>query len=104
MHWGGGGRQSLSLFPTNPGPFPSHPCPALPTLLALLWGHWVPGPAGPPIARPPSAGIYKGFCLDVIRNKYECELQGAKQHLEVTDGRLGRRSGGAESPPAPPPG
>nr|XP_060460488.1 ras and Rab interactor 1-like [Panthera onca] len=29
------------------------------------------------------AGIYKGFCLDVIRNKYECELQGAKQHLEV---------------------
>lgn len=30
------------------------------------------------------AGIYKGFCLDVIRNKYECELQGAKQHLEVT--------------------
>uniref|UniRef100_UPI003B9FEA90 breast cancer metastasis-suppressor 1 homolog isoform 2 n=1 Tax=Rattus norvegicus TaxID=10116 RepID=UPI003B9FEA90 len=28
------------------------------------------------------AGIYKGFCLDVIRNKYECELQGAKQHLE----------------------
>nr|XP_055194043.1 breast cancer metastasis-suppressor 1 homolog [Nyctereutes procyonoides] len=27
-------------------------------------------------------GIYKGFCLDVIRNKYECELQGAKQHLE----------------------
>lgn len=28
------------------------------------------------------AGIYKGFCLDVIRNKYECELQGARQHLE----------------------
>ncbi|XP_006893477.1 PREDICTED: breast cancer metastasis-suppressor 1 [Elephantulus edwardii] len=28
------------------------------------------------------AGIYKSFCLDVIRNKYECELQGAKQHLE----------------------
>lgn len=32
----------------------------------------------------PFAGIYKGFCLDVIRNKYECELQGAKQHLEVS--------------------
>uniref|UniRef100_G1QD63 BRMS1 transcriptional repressor and anoikis regulator n=1 Tax=Myotis lucifugus TaxID=59463 RepID=G1QD63_MYOLU len=28
------------------------------------------------------AGIYKGFCLDMIRNKYECELQGAKRHLE----------------------
>ncbi|XP_074165781.1 breast cancer metastasis-suppressor 1-like [Sminthopsis crassicaudata] len=28
------------------------------------------------------AGINKGFCLDVIRNKYECELQGARQHLE----------------------
>ncbi|XP_068922497.1 breast cancer metastasis-suppressor 1 isoform X1 [Petaurus breviceps papuanus] len=28
------------------------------------------------------AGIYKGFCLDVIRNKYECEVQGARQHLE----------------------
>ncbi|XP_073461335.1 breast cancer metastasis-suppressor 1 isoform X2 [Lithobates pipiens] len=28
------------------------------------------------------AGIYKGFCLDVIKHRYECELQGAKQHLE----------------------
>uniref|UniRef100_G1QBI5 BRMS1 transcriptional repressor and anoikis regulator n=1 Tax=Myotis lucifugus TaxID=59463 RepID=G1QBI5_MYOLU len=28
------------------------------------------------------AGIYEDFCLDMIRNKYECELQGAKQHLE----------------------
>ncbi|KAM3918148.1 breast cancer metastasis-suppressor 1 isoform 1-T1 [Leptodactylus fuscus] len=28
------------------------------------------------------AGIYRGFCLDVIKNRYECELQGAKQHLE----------------------
>ncbi|KAK2492843.1 hypothetical protein MC885_019324, partial [Smutsia gigantea] len=34
------------------------------------------------------AGIYKGFCLDVIRNKYECELQGARQHLEWWDDRL----------------
>ncbi|EDL33092.1 breast cancer metastasis-suppressor 1, isoform CRA_b [Mus musculus] len=25
------------------------------------------------------AGIYKGFCLDVIRNKYECELQGVRR-------------------------
>ncbi|CAH2324999.1 ras and Rab interactor 1 [Pelobates cultripes] len=31
-----------------------------------------------------SAGIYRGFCLDVIKNRYECELQGAKQHLEVS--------------------
>ncbi|KAM9301864.1 breast cancer metastasis-suppressor 1 [Gastrophryne carolinensis] len=28
------------------------------------------------------AGIYKGFCLDVIKHRHECELQGAKQHLE----------------------
>ncbi|KAE8607722.1 hypothetical protein XENTR_v10011261 [Xenopus tropicalis] len=28
------------------------------------------------------AGIYKGFCLDVIKHRYECEVQGAKQHLE----------------------
>ncbi|PIO40596.1 hypothetical protein AB205_0127850, partial [Aquarana catesbeiana] len=30
------------------------------------------------------AGIYKGFCLDVIKHRYECELQGAKQHLEAS--------------------
>ncbi|XP_069750100.1 breast cancer metastasis-suppressor 1 homolog isoform X2 [Narcine bancroftii] len=28
------------------------------------------------------AGVYKDLCLDVIRNRYECELQGARQHLE----------------------
>ncbi|MEE6512848.1 hypothetical protein FKM82_020121 [Ascaphus truei] len=28
------------------------------------------------------AGIYRGFCLDVIKNRYECEMQGTKQHLE----------------------
>ncbi|XP_032660057.2 breast cancer metastasis-suppressor 1 [Chelonoidis abingdonii] len=28
------------------------------------------------------AGIYKGLCLEVVRNKHECELQGARQHLE----------------------
>ncbi|XP_059814429.1 breast cancer metastasis-suppressor 1 homolog [Hypanus sabinus] len=28
------------------------------------------------------AGVYKGLCLEVIRNRYECELQGARQHLE----------------------
>ncbi|XP_074813923.1 LOW QUALITY PROTEIN: breast cancer metastasis-suppressor 1 [Natator depressus] len=28
------------------------------------------------------AGIYKGLCLEVVRNKHECELQGAHQHLE----------------------
>ena len=47
------------------------------------------GQPGPAAHRPPSAGIYKGFCLDVIRNKYECELQGAKQHLEVNVGAPG---------------
>ncbi|KAJ6654263.1 hypothetical protein lerEdw1_007360 [Lerista edwardsae] len=29
------------------------------------------------------AGIYRGFCLEVIRHKYRCEQQGAQQHLEV---------------------
>jgi breast cancer metastasis-suppressor 1-like protein len=58
--------------------------PALPhpILVALLF--WAPEPQP---SRAPSlllSGIYKGFCLDVIRNKYECELQGAKQHLEVS--------------------
>lgn len=51
----------------------------------------------------PFAGIYKGFCLDVIRNKYECELQGAKQHLEVSGvGPVGRQAGDTEveQPPA----
>uniref|UniRef100_A0A8D0GVT2 BRMS1 transcriptional repressor and anoikis regulator n=1 Tax=Sphenodon punctatus TaxID=8508 RepID=A0A8D0GVT2_SPHPU len=28
------------------------------------------------------AGIYRGFCLEVIRHKHQCELQGAQQHLE----------------------
>ncbi|XP_048475554.1 breast cancer metastasis-suppressor 1 homolog [Rhincodon typus] len=28
------------------------------------------------------AGVYKDLCLEVIRNRYECELQGARQHLE----------------------
>ncbi|XP_077184721.1 breast cancer metastasis-suppressor 1 isoform X1 [Paroedura picta] len=28
------------------------------------------------------AGIYKNFCLEVIRHKHRCELQGAQQHLE----------------------
>ncbi|XP_045342810.1 breast cancer metastasis-suppressor 1 isoform X3 [Leopardus geoffroyi] len=55
------------------------PCPAL--LLAPLFGAPGPWPSGASHL-PPPAGIYKGFCLDVIRNKYECELQGAKQHLE----------------------
>lgn len=29
------------------------------------------------------AGVYKEMCLQVIQHKYECELQGARQHLEV---------------------
>ncbi|KAJ1105980.1 hypothetical protein NDU88_003383 [Pleurodeles waltl] len=28
------------------------------------------------------AGIYRGLCLEVIKNRHDCELQGAKQHLE----------------------
>ncbi|KAK1890138.1 Breast cancer metastasis-suppressor 1-like protein-A [Dissostichus eleginoides] len=28
------------------------------------------------------AGVYRELCLQVIKHKYECELQGAKQHLE----------------------
>ena len=70
--------------PTALCPLPLSPVPCL----AGLCGQ--PGPWPSPAAHhPPSAGIYKGFCLDVIRNKYECELQGAKQHLEVNVGVLG---------------
>lgn len=28
------------------------------------------------------AGVYRELCLEVIGNRYECEMQGAKQHLE----------------------
>ncbi|KAF7664267.1 hypothetical protein LDENG_00181800 [Lucifuga dentata] len=28
------------------------------------------------------AGVYRELCLQAIKHKYECELQGAKQHLE----------------------
>uniref|UniRef100_A0A3Q3X9D2 Uncharacterized protein n=1 Tax=Mola mola TaxID=94237 RepID=A0A3Q3X9D2_MOLML len=28
------------------------------------------------------AGVYRELCLQVIRHRHECELQGAKQHLE----------------------
>ncbi|KAF4009933.1 hypothetical protein G4228_000827 [Cervus hanglu yarkandensis] len=48
------------------------------------------------------AGIYKGFCLDVIRNKYECELQGARQHLEVNVGAPGGEEVAAPPRPAEP--
>lgn len=68
-------------LPTHGSLSPSHPSLAHAPAPFLDTG--VPGQAGPPIHLLPS-GIYKGFCLDVIRNKYECELQGAKQHLEVT--------------------
>ncbi|XP_043438536.1 breast cancer metastasis-suppressor 1 isoform X3 [Prionailurus bengalensis] len=71
-------------------PFSSLPCPA--PLLAPHFGAPGPWPSGASHL-PPPAGIYKGFCLDVIRNKYECELQGAKQHLEVNGaGRWGRQT------------
>nr|XP_025734740.1 breast cancer metastasis-suppressor 1 isoform X1 [Callorhinus ursinus] len=62
------------LIPPLTGPAPGSP-------------FWTPGSLAkqgfPSLLLPPiTVGIYKGFCLDVIRNKYECELQGAKQHLE----------------------
>ncbi|KAK2862799.1 hypothetical protein Q5P01_002332 [Channa striata] len=28
------------------------------------------------------AGVYRELCLQVIKHKYECEVQGARQHLE----------------------
>ncbi|CAL8241444.1 unnamed protein product [Merluccius merluccius] len=28
------------------------------------------------------AGVYRELCLQVIKHKYECELQGARQHLQ----------------------
>uniref|UniRef100_A0A8C2A8Z1 BRMS1 transcriptional repressor and anoikis regulator n=1 Tax=Cyprinus carpio TaxID=7962 RepID=A0A8C2A8Z1_CYPCA len=30
------------------------------------------------------AGVYRELCLQVVRHKHECEVQGASQHLEVT--------------------
>lgn len=64
------------------------PHPALPMPWPPLSGPWGPWPTWASHPPPSLSGIYKGFCLDVIRNKYECELQGAKQHLEVTAGCL----------------
>ncbi|MGH0187927.1 UNVERIFIED_CONTAM: hypothetical protein FKN15_027261 [Acipenser sinensis] len=29
------------------------------------------------------AGVYRDLCLQVIHNKYDCEMQGARQHMEV---------------------
>lgn len=29
------------------------------------------------------AGIYRGLCLESVKNKYECEIQAACQHWEV---------------------
>ncbi|XP_028330906.1 breast cancer metastasis-suppressor 1 [Gouania willdenowi] len=34
------------------------------------------------------AGIYRELCLQVIRHKHECEVQGAKQHLESEQSML----------------
>lgn len=30
-----------------------------------------------------AAGIYRGLCLESVKNKYECEIQAACQHWEV---------------------
>lgn len=30
-----------------------------------------------------ASGVYRELCLQVIKHKHECELQGARQHLEV---------------------
>lgn len=84
--WGGPRTPPSSSARAHGSLLPTFLSPAWWALLWLrLWDTWVPGQAGLPIspAPTPTAGIYKGFCLDVIRNKYECELQGAKQHLEV---------------------
>lgn len=85
--------------PTNPWlsvPL-SHPCLAhAPDPVPGHWGPWPSWASHPP---PSLSGIYKGFCLDVIRNKYECELQGAKQHLEVT--AVGTGGGGLKWPARP---
>lgn len=76
-------RSHGSLSPSPLVPALPHPCPGPPL--------WAPGSlAKQDLPLPPSTGIYKGFCLDVIRNKYECELQGAKQHLEVNVPGAGR--------------
>jgi len=83
--------------PTALCPLPLSPVPCL----ASLCGQPGPWPS-PATHHPPSAGIYKGFCLDVIRNKYECELQGAKQHLEVNVGVLGGEEVAARPPAEPP--
>lgn len=83
--------------PTAPCPHPLSPLP----WLARLCGQ--PGPWPSRAAHhPPSVGIYKGFCLDVIRNKYECELQGARQHLEVNVGAPGGEEVAAPPRPAEP--
>lgn len=68
-------------LPTHGSLSPSHSSLAHAPAPFLDTGPWPSWASHPP---PPLSGIYKGFCLDVIRNKYECELQGAKQHLEVT--------------------
>ncbi|XP_043099850.1 breast cancer metastasis-suppressor 1 isoform X3 [Puntigrus tetrazona] len=30
----------------------------------------------------PPVGVYRELCLQVVRHKYDCEVQGARQHLE----------------------
>lgn len=40
------------------------------------------------------SGIYRGLCLESVKNKYECEIQAACQHWEVRGQRPRARPGG----------
>lgn len=80
VHGASRGAAAEPQGPHSGGRCVAVPCPAVPCPVPCA----ASGAAGAPSCSFPLTGIYKGFCLDVIRNKYECELQGAKQHLEVS--------------------
>uniref|UniRef100_A0A3B4GZJ3 BRMS1 transcriptional repressor and anoikis regulator n=1 Tax=Pundamilia nyererei TaxID=303518 RepID=A0A3B4GZJ3_9CICH len=67
---------SLATFQLvdNPLCHLSHSCPHLPECLFydLLRHLWLSL----------CAGVYRELCLQVIKHKHECEVQGARQHLE----------------------
>lgn len=37
----------------------------------------------------PVAGIYRELCLESVKNKYDCEIQAACQHWEVSLVKVG---------------